>query len=183
VCRDRASRWCASVGRLAVSSVAQDGYRWRRPRHTLAGRQEAHAVARSGVRLKLFRQQAEAGDIDLLYGDESEALTHPYLARCWAHRGTDLRIPAPGQSRRRALLGVWNPVERRLLMHTSATKRSSDFITLLDIIAATYGTAERTRPLVLVLDNGPIHTSKATTKLWPRGRGSRSNGYRNMPLN
>jgi hypothetical protein len=27
------------------------------------------------------KRQAEADDIVLLYGDESEALTHPYLAR------------------------------------------------------------------------------------------------------
>ena len=64
----------------------------------MVGRQEAQAVERSGVRLSLLRQQAEAGDIDLLYLDESEVLTHPYLARCWAPRGTDLRIPAPGQA-------------------------------------------------------------------------------------
>jgi hypothetical protein len=94
----------------------------------LVGRQDAQAVERSGVRLRLRRQQAEAGDIDLLYLDESEALTHPYLARCWARRGADLRIPAPGQARRRALLGAWNPVKRRLLVHTSATKRSTNFI-------------------------------------------------------
>jgi hypothetical protein len=42
---------------------------------------------RSGLRLRLFRQQAQAGDITLLFGDESEALTHPYLARAWAKRG------------------------------------------------------------------------------------------------
>jgi hypothetical protein len=28
----------------------------------------------------------------LLYGDESEALTHPYLARAWAERGADPRL-------------------------------------------------------------------------------------------
>jgi hypothetical protein len=33
------------------------------------------------LRLRLLKQQAEAGDITLLFGDESEALTHPYLAR------------------------------------------------------------------------------------------------------
>ena len=33
------------------------------------------------------KAQAEAGDIVLLYGDESEALTHPYLSRAWAERG------------------------------------------------------------------------------------------------
>ena len=99
-----------------------------------------------------------------MFLDESEALTHPYLARCWARRGSDLRIQAPGQSKKRAMLGAFDPVSRRLLVHTSPTKRSTDFIDLLDQLGAAYGTAERTRPLVAVLDNGPIHTSKLTTK-------------------
>jgi transposase len=96
--------------------------------------------------------------------DESEALTHPYLARCWARRGTGLRIQAPGQAKKRAMLGAFDPVCRRLLIHTSATKRSTDFVALLDQLGAAYGTADRVRPLVAVLDNGPIHTSKLTTK-------------------
>jgi DDE superfamily endonuclease len=96
--------------------------------------------------------------------DESEALTHPYLARCWARRGTELRIQAPGQAKKWAMLGAFDPVRRRLLVHTSATKRSTDFIAVLDQLGTAYGTAERTRPLVAVLDNGPIHTSKLTTK-------------------
>ena len=50
------------------------------PRHTLKGRQNADEVDRIGLRLGLRRAQGEAGDIILLYGDESEALTHPYLA-------------------------------------------------------------------------------------------------------
>jgi len=105
-----------------------------------------------------------AGAIDLVFLDESEALTHPYLARCWARRGTELRIQAPGQAKKRAMLGAFDPVCRRLLVHTSATKRSTDFVALLDQLGAAFGTTERTRPLVAVLDNGPIHTSKLTTK-------------------
>src|SRR3954468_237897 len=57
-----------------------------------------------------------------------------------------------------------DPVHRHLLVHTSATKRSTDFVALLDQLGAAYGTAERARPLVAVLDNGPIHRSKLTTK-------------------
>ena len=34
----------------------------------------------------------------LLFADESEALTHPYLARAWAKCGADLRVQAPGQA-------------------------------------------------------------------------------------
>ena len=53
---------------------------------------------RAGLRRKLLKAQAEAGDIVLLFGDESEALTHPYLAHAWAKRGADLRVPARGQA-------------------------------------------------------------------------------------
>ena len=49
-------------------------------------------------------------------------------------------------------------------MHTSPTKRSTDFVDLLDQLGAAYGTTERARPLIAVLDNGPIHRSKLTTK-------------------
>src|SRR4051812_2949706 len=62
------------------------------------------------------------------------------------------------------MLGAFDPVRRRLLVHTSPTKRSTDFVALLDQLGAAYGTAERTRPLVAVLDNGPIHRSKLTTR-------------------
>jgi len=64
----------------------------------------ADDVERVGLRLQLLKQQAAAGDIVLLYGDESEALTHPYLARVWAKSGADLRIPAPGQAKKIAML-------------------------------------------------------------------------------
>src|SRR5690242_16528296 len=136
---------------------------WRRPRHTLKGRQDA-AVAASRQHLADLKTRATAGAIDLVFLDESEALTHPYLARCWARRGTELRIQAPGQAKKRAMLGAFDPVRRRLLVHTSATKRSTDFVALLDQLGAVYGTAKHARPLVAVLDNGPIHTSKLTTK-------------------
>ena len=100
----------------------------------------------------------------LLFGDESEALTHPYLADAWAKKGADLRIPAPGQAAKVAMLGVLDWAPRELIVRTSRSKRSADFIALLEQIDTQYGlTPDRaTKPIVLVLDNGPIHTSKAT---------------------
>ena len=71
-------------------------------------------MERVGLRLKLRRAQAEAGDIVLLYGDESEALTHPYLAHAWAPRGADLRVAAPGQSRKVAIMGALDATARDL---------------------------------------------------------------------
>jgi len=119
-------------------------------------------VDRAGLRRKLLKAQAEAGDIVLLFADESEALTHPYLAHVWAKRGADLRIPAPGQAAKVAMLGVLDWAQRELIVHTSRTKRSSDFIALLEKIDRRYGPklGVAIQPIVLVLDNGPIHTSK-----------------------
>src|SRR5215212_659414 len=162
--RDCPARWAGDLAAVAVAPIAPKGFAWRRPRHTLKGRQDAAAVAASRRHLTDLKTQAVAGAIDLVFLDESEALTHPYLARCWARRGTELRIQAPGQAKKQAMLGALDPVRRRLLVHTSATKCSTDFIDLLDQLGATYGTAERTRPLIAVLDNGPIHRSKLTTR-------------------
>ena len=122
-------------------------------------------MERVGLRLQLRKQQAEAGDIVLLYGDESEALTHPYLAylaRAWAKSGADLRVPAPGQAQKVAMLGSIDHVTRQLIVHTSPTKRSSDFIAHLEQLDHLYGPqpGRPAKPIVLVEDNGPIHTSK-----------------------
>lgn len=130
----------------------------------MKGRQDAAAVDQARCRLADLRRQAEAGTIDLVFLDESDALTHPYLARCWARRGADLRIAAPGQAKRRALLGAYDLVRCRLLVRTSVTKCSTDFVALLDDLGAAYGATGRTKPLVAVLDNGPIHKSKLTAK-------------------
>ena len=108
------------------------------------------------------KQQAEAGDIVLLYGDESEALTHPYLAHAWAKAGADLRVPAPGQAKKVAMLGSLDYVTRQLIVHTSPTKRSSDFVAHLEQLDRLFGPkpGQPAKPVVLVEDNGPIHTSK-----------------------
>ncbi len=111
------------------------------------------------------KAQADAGDIVLLFADESEALTHPYLARAWARRGADLRVPAPGQAKKVAMMGALDHAARRLIVHTSRSKRSADFIALLERLDLLYGPKPgvRMKPVVIVLDNGPIHVSKATT--------------------
>jgi transposase len=121
-------------------------------------------VDRAGLRRMLLKAQAEAGDIVLLFADESEALTHPYLAHVWAKKGADLRVPAPGQSTKVAMLGVLDWAHRKLIVRTSRKKRSADFIALLEEIDRRYGPklGRMLKPIVLVLDNGPIHTSKAS---------------------
>jgi hypothetical protein len=53
-------------------------------------------------------------------------------ARGSAKRGADLRAPARGQVKKVAMIGSLNHVTRQVIVHTSATKRSSDFIAHLE---------------------------------------------------
>jgi len=80
-------------------------------------------------------------------------------------------VQAPGQARKVAILGVLDAITRLALVHTSPTERSSDFIALLERLDRAYGPVpgQTRKPVVLVLDPGPIHTSKATTKALDHG--------------
>ena len=57
------------------------------------------------------------------------------------------------------MLGVQDAITRHLIVETSATKRSTDFIALLERIDREFGPkpGRTTKPVVLVIDNGPIH--------------------------
>ena len=76
--------------------------------------------------------------------------------------GADLRVPAPGQAKKVAMLGSLDYKTRQLIVHTSKTKRSSDFVAHLEQLDRLYGPkpGQPVKPVVLVEDNGPIHTSK-----------------------
>lgn len=62
------------------------------------------------------------------------------------------------------MMGALDHATRTLVVHTSRTKRSADFIMLLERLDGLYGPKPGlpAKPVVIVLDNGPIHTSKAT---------------------
>ena len=80
--------------------------------------------------------------------------------------------------------GAFDRVSRHLLVHASPTKRATASIDLLDQLGAAYGTAERARPLVAVLDNAAIHRAASQQPApAPSANGSPSNGCRNMPPN
>lgn len=119
-----------------------------------------------GLRLHIRRLQAQAGDVVLLFQDEAEVQNIPYLTRVWAKQGMDLRIEAPGKMKKWCLIGVRDSREGTLLVRLSKTKKTVDFVSLLGLIDREYGPLPNKDrpPVVLVLDNGPSHTSHATKK-------------------
>jgi hypothetical protein len=80
-------------------------------------------------------------------------------------------------------MGALDWMSRRLTIATVPTKHSSDFIALPEVLDRPYGPKRGLciKPVVIVLDDGPIHTNKAHDKrLRPTPTGSRSNGCQNM---
>jgi len=73
-----------------------------------------------------------------------------------------LPVPALGQAKKVALLGSLDHAIRELVVHTSPTKRSGDFIAHLEQLDRLYGPrpGQPFTPVVLVEDNGLIHTSR-----------------------
>src|SRR4030095_5537644 len=122
--RERADDRCRTPQRGAPE---KRGFSWRKPRHTLQERQDVAAVAGGRAGLAELKRRAVAGAIRLLFGDESEVSTHPYLAHTWAPKGFDLKVQAPGQAKRRALLGVRDARTGELIVEIARTKRSADF--------------------------------------------------------
>ena len=58
---------------------------------------------------------------------------HPSLSGAGLGQArADLRVPAPGQAKKVAMIGSLDHVTRQLIVHTSPTKRSSDFIAHLE---------------------------------------------------
>ena len=96
--RSRSAPACASRAQGFRSCCAKGDFRWRRPRHTLTTRQDAQRRGPRWPAPQAPEGAGRGGRYRALFGDESEALTHPYLADAWAKKGADLRIPAPGQA-------------------------------------------------------------------------------------
>ena len=64
------------------------------------------------------------------------------------------------------MIGSLNHVTRQVIVHTSATKRSSDFIAHLEQLDPSLRPqpGRAIKPLVFVEDNWSIHVSKLTLK-------------------
>lgn len=116
---------------------------------------------------RALKQRTEAGEIVLLFADEAEASTQPYLARVWAKRGADLRVQAPGKAVKRALFGARIHASGELIVQTSPTKDSAALCRFPDQLKR----QAQSKPLHLVRDNGPIHKSRSTQAALAQAQG------------
>ena len=101
---------------------------------------------------------------------------------CLGEVGEDLRVPAPGQAKKVAMLGSLDHLTRQLIVHDPTDKRSSDFIVHLEQLDRLYGPqpGRQAKPVVLVRST----TANARSPRWRLARtGSPSSGCGNTRPN
>ena len=86
--------------------------------------------------------------------------TNPSLSRVWHRRGQQPTIPAAGTNRRLTVFGSVEVFGRGRVEVLGAGQTSADFLAYLEVLGARHHATGRA--VVLVLDNGPCHRSKAS---------------------
>ena len=91
--------------------------------------------------------------------DETRLGLLPVLTACWMKKGSQLRISTPGQQQWRHLFGAYNWATDEIIYTFSERGNSEGFMNFLDHLVRSH---IGDKPLVIVLDNAPIHTSQAS---------------------
>jgi len=147
--------------RLSPASVRRHlkaaGWRWARPRlapatHAPAGQRKVDPASE----WKLTQVAcALASTATVLYLDECELQLLPVIRSMWM-KGPRVRVPTPGQNRKRAVFGALDARTGALQYALRERKRAVDFVAFLEQLARAYPAGD----LVLVLDNVITHDAK-----------------------
>lgn len=97
---------------------------------------------------------------ELHYEDETHLDTNPHLSRVWHRVGRQPTVPAAGTNRRLTVFGSVAAGGRERIEVLQARQDSTGFARYLAALDARHDATGR--QIILVLDNGPCHVSKAT---------------------
>jgi hypothetical protein len=99
---------------------------------------------------------------ELHYQDETHLDTNPYLSRVWHRVGEQPTVPAAGTNRRLTVFGSVDALGRGRIEVLQVRQDSAGFARYLAALDARHQATGR--HIILVLDNGPCHTSTATRR-------------------
>ncbi len=99
---------------------------------------------------------------ELHYEDETHLDTNPYLSRVWHRIGEQPTLPAVGTNRRLTVFGSVEALGRSRIEVLQVRQDSAGFARYLAAVDARHEATGR--HIILVLDNGPCHVSKATRR-------------------
>ena len=134
------------------------GMKWKRLRKVVGGQPEPASYERKRKILKALQKLSDEGGVDLRYLDETGFCLIPYVPYSWQEIGKKQGVESK-QSKRLNVLGLLNQ-KNELYSYVFETKITSQIvIKFLDSYVS-----KIKQLTVVVLDNAPIHRSKAFQK-------------------
>jgi len=136
------------------------GFVWKRTRYSLKKKRDEQAFAKARQEIEQLIERAQKGEIELAYVDEAGFMPQPPNRLAWTARG-DTHCVTAKRGRRLNLIGALFSSGKLLL---AKLWRS---VTGLHFFAFLMAMVEKIRkPLVVILDNASIHTSKKLKPYW-----------------
>lgn len=141
----------ASTVRRALHAI---NFSWHRPKLTPAHTPDPQRQARQA---RLAEVLASPPDATILAADECDVHLLAVLRSMWQRVGMQVRLPTPGQNRRRSIFGGLNVRTGQWHYHLADHKRTGDFIAFLIHVTRVYPLG----PIYVIVDNASIHASRA----------------------
>lgn len=138
-----------------IRYLKEEGLVWKRTRHSLKKKRDEAAFERCREELQALRDQALAGDIELVCSDECGfAQVHPNRS-AWTPCGEQHRIEAPRGQRLNVTAALFSSGQ---VMHAQywCSSTAELFLGFVAQVAK-----QATKPVVIVLDNASIHRAAA----------------------
>ncbi len=134
------------------------GMKWKRIRRIVAGEPETEVYERKKKILSALKKLSDLGTLDLRYLDETGFCLTPYVPYAWQDKNEEQGVESQ-QSKRLNVIGLLNR-NNDLESYIFECKITSDIvINFLDQYVKKID-----KLTVVVIDNAPIHTSKAFQK-------------------
>ena len=151
-----------SVSKRTIKRILRSfDFSWRRIRKKPKGEPDPEIYAQKKKELEKLKEQAESGEIDLYFFDESGFCQVPYVPYAWQEKDATIEIETGGRKRLN-ILGFLSR-ERGLVAYTiEGTVDGDVVIAFFDAFSS-----ELSRKTVVVLDNSSFHTCDAIEEKLP----------------
>lgn len=137
------------------------GKSWKRMRKTVKGKPTKEEYEQGKEDIAELKQLAQDSEFDLIYFDASGFTLQPCVPYAWQDLGREGTVGIPSShSARINLFGFLNPTTQELATFEHIGSVTSDVI--IDIMDSYCDSL--VNPAVVLLDNAPIHTSKAVAE-------------------
>ena len=150
-------KWGIKTSRDTIKRVIKGlKMKWKRMRSVVGGKPEQEVYERKKKILEALKNLSKQGAIDLRYLDESGFCLTPYVPYCWQESDGEIEGLKSQRSPRINVIGLLNKKNELESYIFEKTITSEVVINFLDQF-----TEKIKQPTVVVIDNAPIHTSRA----------------------